>query len=286
MKKFFAFVAAALVAFSFTACEGAGGGGSNFFKITVSNVTETAADIEIVPADTTAYYAETVFLASDFAKAGVDSLSAAYVADLAALAEAYGAQTLIQYHYILQGKLSSPLEGLNANTEYTILALELNVNGDVVTLGKNITHKTFKTKDIEVKSEVNMGELVGGGFEDYRDFDGSYYAYATDEATYEVLLNIFDDDCVGNFTAADLDPEYSYVWTSDMGENPVTIAKAQLESKLTGENIATISGWVIGSNSIKYKFSFSHPTVEAAGAPKKAAKKANELKPATLKVRK
>ncbi len=284
MKKIFSIVAAALVAFSFVSCNNEQTG-SSFFKLTVSNIEATTVDVEVVPADTTAYYGATLFYGDDFAKYGADTLAADYAAQLATLAQKYGASALIQRGYILQGKLSSPAEGLSPKTEYALIAFQLNVNGDVVTLGKEISYKTFKTKDIEIKGEVDLGVLQGGGFEDYRSEDGSYIAYATDMATYDVTFNIYDDDFSGDYTEADLETsEYSFIWTKDMNvADPLLIVKAELKNVPGNGNNANLSGWAIATDGIKYKFSFDYPTVEAAAAPKKAAAK-KELKPATLKV--
>ena len=129
------------------------------------------------------------------------------------------------------------------------------------------------------------GVLEGGGFEDYRDLDGSYIAYATDQATYDVTLNIYDDDFSGDYTEADLETsEYSFIWTKDMNvADPLLIVKAELKNVPGNGNNANLSGWAIATDGIKYKFSFDYPTVEAAAAPKKVAAK-KELKPATLKV--
>ena len=289
MKKFFAFVAAALVAFGFTACEGAGGG-SNFFKITVSNIGSTTADLSIVPADTTVYYGVGLFYTADVVKSTADSIAAEYIAEIAAIIEqGYGLDVMAQYGIVLKGKLESPLENLPANSELTVLAYRVVEQGGTVVLG-DVTTKNFKTKDVVVTEEVDLGTLANGYFEDYRGEDGSYMAYGwDDEQTIEIGLNIVDDDFVGKFTENELMLEYSYIWTKDMNsENGLAILKAQLEGKLAGQDKASVAGWVIAANGIKYKFSFTYPTVEeAASAPKKAAKKANkelELQPRTLKV--
>ena len=281
MKKFFAFVAAALVAFSFSSCE-KGASGSAFFKINVTNIEATSAQAEVIPADTTVYYTVAIYYAEDLAKYGADTLALDWVGSrIAPYAEQYGVSTLVQYGLINQGKMAGEINNLSANSDYVIIAMTLNVNGDVVALGKEISYKSFKTKDVPVASEVDLGALQGGGFEDYRDLDGSYVAYATDEATYDVTLNIYDDDFSGDYTEADLETsEYSYIWTADCGsEYGMTIAKAQLKNVPGNGNNANISGWVVASNGIKYKFSFTYPTVESANAPKKAAAKKAELKP-------
>jgi len=290
MKKFFAFVAAALVAFSFVSCEKEDVG-SKFFKITVSDIEQTTARVAVVPADTTVYYAVPMCYASELAKYTADSVAANYVDYLNGLAQAYGANTLISYKVINKGELSGPVDELAPQTEYAVLACQVIVDeeANTVTLGKEISYKIFKTKDIELAGEVDLGELEKGYFEDYRSEDGSYMAYGYDEAqTKMVALNIFDDDFVGNFTEADLDLEYSYIFTSEMSSQyGLAIVKAEFESKLAGQDEATVKGWVIATDGIKYQFKFTHPTVESdgAGAPAKvrAAKKANELKSA-LKV--
>lgn len=288
MKKFFAFVAAALIAFSFSSCE-QGQKGSNFFKVKVSNITATTADVSIEPADTLAYYFANVFESATVAKYTADTLAANYAANIDAyLKQGATGEVLVQYGYLIQGKVAGTIEGLPANTDLTLVVFKVVIDGTTAKHG-DISYVNFKTKDVEVKDEVDLGVLEESYFDDYRDLDGSYVAYGFDAAeTKEVALNIFDEDCIGNFTEADLDPEYSYVWTKDMNvEAGMAIAKAQLTSQSAGQDAVTVSGWVVGANGIKYKFSFTHSTKAAAEAeaPKKvAAKKAtNELKLGSLK---
>ena len=67
MKKFFAFVAVALVAFSFASCNG-NNPSANAYKITVSNITAKSATITVVPADTTTSYYWDIIASSAAAK--------------------------------------------------------------------------------------------------------------------------------------------------------------------------------------------------------------------------
>ena len=285
MKKFFAFVAAALIAFSFSSCE-QGQKGSNFFKVKVSNITATTADISIEPADTLAYYFASVFESATVAKYTVDTIAATYAANIdAALKQGATGEVLVQNGFLVQGKVAGTIEKLPANTDLTLVVFKVVIDGTTAKHG-DISYVNFKTKDAAVSSEVDLGVLQDGGFEDYRDFDGSYYAYASSGENCEVLLNIKDNDFSGDYTEADLDLEYSYVWTKEMSlETDRNIVKAQLKNVPGNGNNATISGWAVAANGIKYKFSFTYPTVEAAGAPKKvAAKKAtNEFKLGSLK---
>ena len=272
MKKFLSFVAAALVAFSFTACNG-NDPASKDFKITISDVTATTAVVKIEPADTTATYLATYLPAEIAAPLSEDSLKIVLKASLDYAIAMYKARgsNVTYADFLKQGVQEGEISDLSPKTEYLFVAVKMDAQA---VFSGNVAKKAFTTPDIVVKETVDLGVLQGGGFEDYRSIDGSYIAYATDKATYDVTLNIYDKDFVGNFTEADIDPEYSYIWTSEMNsENALSIVKAELVSALAGADAATISGWAVASNGIMYKFSFTHPTVEAVGAPARAAKK-------------
>ena len=272
MKKFLSFVAAALVAFSFTACNG-NDPASKDFKITISDVTATSAVVKIEPADTTATYIATYLPAEIAAPLSEDSLKIVLKASLDYAIAMYKARgsNVTYADFLKQGVQEGEISDLSPKTEYLFVAVKMDAQA---VFSGNVAKKAFTTPDIVVKETVDLGVLQGGGFEDYRSIDGSYIAYATDKATYDVTLNIYDKDFVGNFTEADIDPEYSYIWTSEMNsENALSIVKAELVSALAGADAATISGWAVASNGIMYKFSFTHPTVEAVGAPARAAKK-------------
>ena len=280
MKKFFAFVAAALVAFSFASCEKEQVG-SNFFKITVSNIEATTADLSVVPADENAWYGLAIYSAVDVAKYTADTIAAYNASEIAAyVAAGYGLDVLAGYNYVFKGKLETPMSDLPANTELTVIAYQLVEQGSTVVLGK-VSYKNFKTKELVVSDEVDLGVLPYGYFEDYRSEDGSYMAYGYDanSENVEIGLNIVDDDFVGNFTENDLILDYSYIWTKEMNsENGLSIAKAELVGKLNNADEANIAGWVIASNGIKYKFSFNYPTEELTeGAPKRVVRAAKAI---------
>ena len=254
MKKFLSFVAAALVAFSFTACNG-NDPASKDFKITISDVTATSAVVKIEPADTTATYIATYLPAEIAAPLSEDSLKIVLKASLDYAIAMYKARgsNVTYADFLEQGVQEGEISDLSPKTEYLFVAVKMDAQA---VFSGNVAKKAFTTPDIVVKETVDLGVLQGGGFEDYRSIDGSYIAYATDKATYDVTLNIYDKDFVGNFTEADIDPEYSYIWTSEMNsENALSIVKAELVSALAGADAATISGWAVASNGIMYKFS-------------------------------
>ena len=283
MKKFYVMMAAALVAFSFASCNKKGQNEPEpskgdepvaAFNIQVSDIEATTALVTVTPADTAATYYWEVFQAEGFDGLSDDSIYAAlkYNIDyMIAYYEVYYGMELTYADFLSKGEEHYNYESLNPETDYVVLAVnmdeECNFSGAVV-------KKAFRTKEVVITDEVDLGALQGGGFEDYRSEDGSYIAYATDDATYDVTLNIYDEDFSGNYTEADLEGEYSYIWTAEMNsENALSIAKAELKNVPGNGDVATISGWVVATNGIKYKFSFTYPTVEESEAPKKVAAK-------------
>ena len=282
MKKIFAFVAAALVAFSFASCNNEPE--SKDFKIVVSEIGEQTATVTVTPTDVEATYFWTVLPAENLKGMADDSIlvELKFGIDYTIAMYAMAGQELTYADFLYKGESHYNYESLTPETDYVVLAVKMDTEAN---FSGKIAKKSFRTKDLELKGEVDLGVLVGGGFEDYRDLDGSYYAYATDDA-YEVLMNIKDNDFSGDYTEADLDLEYSYIWTSDMNsEYGLAVVKAELKNVPGNGNNANLSGWAIATDGIKYKFSFDYPTVEAAAAPKKAAAK-KALKPALKVVRK
>lgn len=283
MKKIFAFVAAALVAFSFASCNNEPE--SKDFKIVVSEISEQTATVTVTPTDAEATYYWDVFQADALKGMADDSICATLktLMDYYIAMYAMAGQELTYADFLNKGESHYNYESLTPGTDYVVLAIKMDAEAN---FSGKIAKKSFRTKDIEIKGEVDLGVLVGGGFQDYRDYDGSYYAYATDDA-YEVLMNIKDNDFSGDYTEADLDLEYSYIWTSDMNsESGLAVVKAELKNVPGNGDVANLSGWAIATDGIKYKFSFDYPTVEAAAAPKKEVAKKAALKPALKIVRK
>lgn len=285
MKKIFAFVAAALVAFSFASCNNEPE--SKDFKIVVSEIGEQTATVTVTPTDAEATYYWDVFQADALKGMADDSICVTLKAlmDYYIAMYAMSGQELTYADFLNKGESHYNYESLTPGTDYVVLAVKMDAEAN---FSGKIAKKSFRTKDLELKGEVDLGVLQGGGFEDYRDLDGSYIAYATDKATYDVTFNIYDNDFSGDYTEADLETsEYSFIWTKDMNvADPLLIVKAELKNVPGNGDVANLSGWAIATDGIKYKFSFDYPTVEAAAAPKKAAAKKAALKPALKVVRK
>lgn len=151
MKKFFVFVAAALVAFGFTACNGNDPENADY-QIAIDNITTKGAHIAVTPAEgvTGTYYWDVVE-ASEAAQLKTDDQVAAYFKDyfdyVIEYYTAYGYE--VSYADLLldaaKGMDEYEYTGLDANTEYVVFAIALDEN--IAAKGKAV-RKEFKTLEL------------------------------------------------------------------------------------------------------------------------------------------
>ena len=287
MKKILSFVAAALVAFSFTACNG-NDPASKDFKITISDVTASTAKVKIEPADTTATYLATYLPAEIAAPLSEDSLKIVLKASLDYAIAMYKARgsNVTYADFLEQGVQEGEISDLSPKTEYLFVAVKMDAQA---VFSGNVAKKAFTTPDIVVTKTVELGVLDYLAIKDYRDVDGSFMIYGGKEGQSEVGLNIFSEGFAGHWTEEDLDLEYSYVWTPEAGQYGLSVVKAELAGvEDLQAQTATIGGWVVATDQVKYTFSINDfSTVineeggdQEASAPKKAAKKAVKNAPA------
>lgn len=150
MKKVLSlFAIMAVLAMGFASCEGQD---SKDFKITVSEVTETTANVLVEPADTTATYYLTCYQTKSIATMDDDSLSLVIAAELEYLRQfasaAYGTEftmTEVLEIVLVKGKQEKALKSMNPGTDYTVVAAKMDFQG--VINGK-IAKKNFTTKEI------------------------------------------------------------------------------------------------------------------------------------------
>lgn len=286
MKKILSFVAAALVAFSFTACNG-NDPASKDFKITISDVTATSAMVKIEPADTTATYLATYLPAEVVAPLSDDSLKIVLKASLDYAIAMYKERgdNVTYADFLEQGVVEGEVTGLSPKTEYLFVAVKMDAQA---VFSGNVAKKAFTTQDIVVTKTVELGVLDYLAIEDYRDYDGSFMIYGGKEGKSEVGLNIFSEGFAGHWTEEDLDLEYSYVWTPEAGQYGLSVVKAELAGvEDLQAQTATIGGWVVATDQVKYTFSINDfsTVINEEGAdevlaPKKAAKKEAKKAPA------
>lgn len=155
MKKILSlFAIMAVLAMGFASCEGQD---SKDFKITVSNVTETTANVLVEPADTTATYYLTCYPTKSIATMGDDSLSLVIAAELEYLNQLVAAMGMpmsmpeMLEIILVKGKYEQELTSMNLGTDYTVVVAKMDFQG--VINGK-IAKKNFTTK------EAVMGQLT------------------------------------------------------------------------------------------------------------------------------
>lgn len=149
MKKVLSlFAIMAVLAMGFASCEGQD---SKDFKITVSEITETTANVLVEPADTTATYYMTCYPTKSIATMDDDSLSLVIAAELEYLKQFVAAMGMelslpeILEIVLIKGKHEQALTSMNPGTDYTVVVAKMDFQG--VINGK-IAKKNFTTKEI------------------------------------------------------------------------------------------------------------------------------------------
>ena len=169
------------------------------FEIKAENITQTTADVTVTPSDNEASYYFDLFASADAKDMDDAAIVAALRESWESQASYYDMELSELLPYILsQGEDSYPFEDLQAGTEYTVVAFLVDEEGNLV---GEVTRFNFTTEAAVAPTgeKVNLGELTLDYFDDYRDADGSFILYLTNDTT-EIALCIFDDDLDGVFT--------------------------------------------------------------------------------------
>ena len=282
MKKFFAFVAAALVAFSFASCDknDPTPGKDGKFTILVENISATGADVTVTPSDNNAYYYWSVFYAESVKELG-ESVGE-YMAE--SLKEQYGDYdwSLVSEYLLSKGEDSSPLSGLPSETDLAVVAIYLDSTYTV--LGE-VGIKEFKTEKLVVDETVALN--ISSATVDFSYFTQYGIIGISGEAQdgYQLELLFYADDVNGTFTENDFYSDgyyvYNYIEWGEGDEDWTSLDKMNLVCALNGEGTEySFSGSVIGVNAVEYTFD-AVATIDAGDeeggaeiAPKRAAKKA------------
>ena len=149
MKKFFAIMAAALVAFSFASCKGGNEPENEAYKIEISNITAKGATITVTPADSTVTYYWDVLEATEAAKLTDEQVGASlkeYLEEAVEYYKQYYGYDATLADFLLKGENSYSYTKLESNTEYTVVAIALDANG--ASSGK-AARKNFKTLELK-----------------------------------------------------------------------------------------------------------------------------------------
>ena len=271
MRKIFSILAAAVIALSFASCEKTDPG-MKFFNLKVKFLEGDTVSISINPADTSVYYGIIFDKARGIEEdGGLDTIIAKQIEDLQFMIENYhvGLEELAEYNYVYKGA-EEDHGTLPANTTFTLAAYEVLMSADSVVSCGHVASKTFTTKKMEVVGTVDLGTLEDAELYDFSQYGA--YILLTDGDTAAMILTVYDDKFKGSYSYYDIEPYNSAVWTESYGEHNLVDAKfttTYKESDKTGK----ASGWVVGDNGIKYKFSFAFALYESSPAPARLGKK-------------
>lgn len=265
--KAFKFLALALAALTLMGCPGEPD--SKDFKITVSNVTETTADVLIQPTDSTATYYYSYY--EGLTTLTDDSLELLITAELELINQllaAYGMEmTMTEMLEVLlvKGDIELPLEQLTPGEDYLVVAAKMDYQG--VISGK-IAKKNFTTVEAVMGQLTFAFENTGASVivtpsNDYEPWD--YYLLPTSDyqASYNSDKKAAAEDCYAyygtEYASAGL-AEFSFEAIADqIGTGDMTL----LTYACTEEGIT--------SEVAEYQFNVPAP----AGAPAKKVSKAS-----------
>lgn len=265
--KAFKFLALALAALTLMGCPG--DPDSKDFKITVSNVTESKADLLVEPADTTAMYYLGVYDSEDVATLSDDSIASFidtefeyYLQLFAAMGYEITLEELLP-ELLFTGKLESQLTNLTPATDYTVIAAKMDAQGNV--LGK-MARKNFTTLEAVMGQLTFTFENTGSSVivtpsNDYEPWDYAFFTPDQYAQYYNSDKNAAAADAYAyygykNATAGEAEFEFADFQSIEIVGDVVLITYACDETGITSE-VA------------EYKFNVPAP----AGAPaKKIAK--------------
>lgn len=222
------------------------------FTITVEDITTSGAKVTVTPSDENAVYYFDCFTAADAASMSDAQIYTALYENWEATAEYYEMDLEELLPYILsEGEDDYTFSTLKGGTEYTVVAFLVDEAGN---LDGAVTRFNFTTEAIPAPTGevVNLGELEFDYFDDYRDYDGSFVVYFVNDTT-EIALCIFSEEVNGTFTLEDLDPEYSYYSSENIGTLDLQAATITAVLSEDGNSSAfTVS--IIAYNGVEYTF--------------------------------
>ena len=205
MKKFFAIMAAALVAFSFASCKGGNEPEEKgAYKIEVSDITTKGAHIEVTPEEgvTGTYYWDLIE-ATEAAKM-TDEQVAAYFKDyFDYVIEYYAGYYDLTYADLLldaaDGMDSYDYTGLEPNTEYTVVAIALDAN--IGAAGKYVrkNFKTLEEKEDPVPADMTFEIAVSD-----ITFSSAAVAVTPSNTTATYYWNIYETAEIASMSDAEL----------------------------------------------------------------------------------
>lgn len=266
MKKFFAFVAVALVAFSFASCNGKNEPSKpkvdGTFTITVSDITSNSANVTVEPSVAKAPYFWNVFATEAVQYyGGADSLLLLYMDYYKK--QGYTYADLVERLLIIEdGKDSYEYTDLDPETEYTVIACYVDT---ALQLLSAPVAKEFKTTEFVItgsevlnlsdamynwayNTDYSLGLLQIMAVDAAKDslvFSTALYTGETADGTYtaEDMYEPYADYGMNNY--------YNYLYNDELD---VTFVSLALTGKINADETYTFGGKIVGNNGIEYTF--------------------------------
>ena len=271
-KKFFGFLAVAVLALGFASCGGNQPENKDF-KITIDSITATSAYIKVEPTDTAGLYYWGVGEAKEIINVPDDSIIALVNDELdyyLALYKKMGYNFKVT-DLLEKGVSDYSFDGFTPETDYVVFALKFNELGQAY---GEIAKKTFSTPKWEAQATetlVMAGEYYDSLDEGYYELeaesaDGKYYIYLSPD------VNSLDEDLT---IASFMEPEYLIFV---VGNKEVSVVSLDLKASLNSK-ILTLNGKIVAGNGVEYNTSITAvegEIIEEAAPARKAPNRKND----------
>ena len=280
MKKIFAIVAAALVAFGFASCKGGNDPEQNAaFKIEISEITAKSAHIEVTPAEgTTGLFYWDLMDAKEAAKMTDEEIAAYFKDYFDYVIDYYAGYYDLTYDDLWlnaeDGMDAYDYSGLESNTEYAVVAISLDAN--CAAAGKAVI-KTFKT--LELKEDPVPADMTFEIAVEDITFSGASISVTPSNTTATYYWNVFGTEEIASMSDADLCAAikenidymielygyygYDLSYEDFLSQGQDAYAYDDLEANTAYTVIAVAMGTLGTTNGAVAKYNFSTPELVA-----------------------
>lgn len=198
------------------------------FEIMVENITATEASVSIAPSNAEASYYFSVAPKADvdtMADATIAANIKAYIEYVVDYYEGYYTFDDVLSQFLSQGDDSYTFDGLLPNTEYVVLAFEMDADANLV---GEVARQAFTTEELVLTGDTIRLDFTDLSWTDKTATAGWWWIYSANEDD-DPYISLSNGASVlapeGTYDYADMDASYSYLY---VGEDEIAFAQGTI----------------------------------------------------------